>query len=128
MRTSGRKIVACPSVMINKLTIIYDFRGVGLYTCFIQAVRDVKILKVLPVCDVAVAAAAAVVTGLGLLIAAAGFFRTTRDPSAPRPPSVPTLLSQLSTLALFTPPDEVPYGKAHHETIHYFLLTEFFVC
>lgn len=60
--------------------------------------------------------------GLGLLTAAAGFFRRTRDPSGPLPPSVPTLLSQLSTLALFTPPAEVPCGNTQHETIYIFLL------
>lgn len=59
----------------------------------------------LPVCAERAAGAA---TGLGLFTAAAGFFRTTRDPSAPPPPSVPTLLSQLSTLAFFTPPAEAP--------------------
>lgn len=59
----------------------------------------------LPVFD---AGAVVVATGQGLLPFAAGFFRTTRDPIAPPPPSVPTLLCQLSTLALFTPPAEVP--------------------
>lgn len=50
-------------------------------------------------------------TGPGLLTGAAGFFRTTMDPRVPPPPSVPTLLSQLSTLALFTPPAAGPCGN-----------------
>lgn len=64
-----------------------------------------------------------VATGQGLLPVAAGFFRTTRDPSAPPPPSVPTLLAQLSTLALLTPPAEGPCENAQHEKIYCFLLT-----
>lgn len=59
----------------------------------------------LPVCDVEAATAT---TGEGLLPVAAAFFRTTRDPKAPPPPSVPTLLSQLSNLALFSPIAEDP--------------------
>lgn len=46
--------------------------------------------------------AVGVATG-GLLPADGGFFRTTRAPRAPPPLSVPTLLSQLSDLAFFTP-------------------------
>ncbi len=85
---------------------------------FVITVSDTDVL---PVCDVGAAAGAA---GLGLLTVAAVFFRTTRDPKAPPPPRVPTLLSQLSTLALFTPPAEVPCGSTLHEAIQYFLLTE----
>lgn len=44
----------------------------------------------------------------GSLLAAGGFFRTTRDPRAPLPLSVPTLRSQLSDLAFFTPVPDVP--------------------
>lgn len=51
--------------------------------------------------------AAGVATG-GSLLAESGFFRTTRDPRAPLPLSVPTLLSQLSDLAFFTPVPDVP--------------------
>lgn len=36
----------------------------------------------------------------------AGFFLTTRDPSAPRPFRPPTLLSQLSTFCFFTPRED----------------------
>lgn len=50
----------------------------------------------------------AVATTGGLSPADDGFFRTTRDPRAPPPLSVPTLLSQLSDLALFTAAPEVP--------------------
>lgn len=57
----------------------------------------------LPVSDLE----AEVTTGQGLLPVAAAFFLTTRDPNAPPPPRVPTLLSQLAILALFTPPAEV---------------------
>lgn len=72
---------------------------------------------VLPVCDVA---AAFNTTGHGLLPGAAGFFRTTRAPSAALPPSVPTLLSEPSTLAFFTPLSEVPCGNTRHEKIYSF--------
>lgn len=63
--------------------------------------------EALPVCDVW----ADFTPGL-LSVAAAGFFRTTRPPRAPRPPRVSTLLSQLSTLARFTPAAEVSYKQA----------------
>lgn len=74
----------------------------------------------LPVCDVGAAAAPAV---LGLLTVTAVFFRTTREPNAPPPPRVPTLLSQLSVFALFTPPAEAPCERILHETLKYLLLT-----
>lgn len=47
-------------------------------------------------------------TGL-LLPVVMAFFLTTSDPSVPRPLRVPTLLSQLSNLARFTPAAEVSY-------------------
>lgn len=79
----------------------------------------------LPVRDVG---AEVVTTGQGLLPVAAGFFLTTRDPSAPPPPRVPTLLSQLSTLALFTPPAEVSCENTQYEKKNYFLVTGWFFC
>lgn len=59
--------------------------------------------ELLPVCDVE----AELVDSTTGLLPVAAFFRTTSDPRAPRPPRVPTLFSQLSNLARFTPAAEV---------------------
>lgn len=59
--------------------------------------------ELLPVCDVE----AELVDSTTGLLPVAAFFRTTSDPRAPRPPRVPTLFSQLSNLARFTPTAEV---------------------
>lgn len=59
--------------------------------------------ELLPVCDVE----AELVDSTTDLLPVAAFFRTTSDPRAPRPPRVPTLFSQLSNLARFTPAAKV---------------------
>lgn len=53
--------------------------------------------------DVAAVSVEVFTTGPGLLTVADGFFRKTRVPKAFPLPNTPTLLSQLSVLALFTP-------------------------
>lgn len=82
-----------------------------------QSVQDTNVL---PVCAIG---AAVSVTELGLLTVTAGFFRTTSEPNAPLPPSVPTLLSQLSTLAFFAPPAEAPCRKDEENTAQSFLVS-----
>lgn len=59
----------------------------------------------LPVCEVGAAFASSVA---GFFKVSPGFFRTTSELSDPRAPNVPTLLSQVSTLAFFTPEAEDP--------------------